>query len=90
MEHSAAKKADQQEIEQSAAKAERGSMQVKEGQQMAAKTYSGKEPENMKKTVGYFLSYLGRHKRMLFLVAVSGERSARCANLAGHVYDPSG
>ena len=37
---------------------------------MAAKTYSGKKPENMKKTVGYFLSYMGRHKRMLFVVAV--------------------
>ena len=37
---------------------------------MAAGTYSGRKPENMKRTVGYFLSYMGRHKRMLFVVAV--------------------
>ena len=49
---------------------------------MAAKTYSGKKPENMKKTVGYFLSYMGRHKRMLFVVAVLVSVSALC-NLLG-------
>ena len=44
---------------------------------MAAKTYSGKKPENMKKTVGYFLSYMGRHKRMLVVVAVLVSVSAQ-------------
>ena len=34
---------------------------------MASRTYRGKKPENMKKTVGFFLSYMGKHKRMLFV-----------------------
>lgn len=56
---------------------------------MAAKTYSGKKPENMKKTVGYFLSYMGRHKRMLFVVAVHVSVSS-IVQSAWYLYDPSG
>ena len=55
---------------------------------MAAKTYSGKKPENMKKTVGYFLSYMGRHKRMLFVVAVLVSVSALCNLLGTYMIRP--
>ena len=55
---------------------------------MAAKTYSGKKPENMKKTVGYFLSYVGRHKRMLFVVAVLVSVSALCNLLGTYMIRP--
>lgn len=55
---------------------------------MAAKTYSGKKTENMKKTVGYFLSYMGRHKRMLFVVAVLVSVSALCNLLGTYMIRP--
>ena len=55
---------------------------------MAAGTYSGKKPENMKKTVGYFLSYMGRHKRMLFVVAVLVSVSALCNLLGTYMIRP--
>lgn len=55
---------------------------------MAARTYSGKKPENMKKTVGYFLSYMGRHKRMLFVVAVLVSASALCNLLGTYMIRP--
>ena len=55
---------------------------------MAARTYSGKKPENMKKTVGYFLSYMGRHKRMLFVVAVLVAVSAMCNLLGTYMIRP--
>ena len=55
---------------------------------MAAKPYSGKKPENMKKTVGYFLSYMGRHKRMLFVVAVLVSVSALCNLLGTYMIRP--
>ena len=55
---------------------------------MAAKTYSGKKPENMKKTVDYFLSYMGRHKRMLFVVAVLVSVSALCNLLGTYMIRP--
>lgn len=55
---------------------------------MAARTYSGKKPENMKKTVGYFLSYMGRHKRMLFVVAVLVSVSALCNLLGTYMIRP--
>ena len=55
---------------------------------MAARTYSGKKPENMKKTVGYFLSYMGRHKRMLFVVAVLVSVSAICNLLGTYMIRP--
>ena len=37
---------------------------------MAARAYSGKKPKNLKHTLRVFLSYLGRHKKMLAVVAV--------------------
>ena len=49
---------------------------------MASRQYSGKKPENMQGTVKVFLSYLGRHKWMLFLVSVLVSISA-LANLLG-------
>ena len=55
---------------------------------MAAGTYSGKKPENMKRTVGYFLSYMGRHKRMLFVVAVLVSVSALCNLLGTYMIRP--
>ena len=55
---------------------------------MAAGTYSGKKPENMKRTVGYFLSYMGRHKRMLFVVAVLVSVSAVCNLLGTYMIRP--
>ncbi len=55
---------------------------------MAAGTYSGKKPENMKKTVGYFLSYMGRHKRMLFVVAILVSVSALCNLLGTYMIRP--
>lgn len=55
---------------------------------MAAGTYSGRKPENMKRTVGYFLSYMGRHKRMLFVVAVLVSVSALCNLLGTYMIRP--
>ena len=49
---------------------------------MAARTYSGKKPKNLKHTLRVFLSYLGRHKKMLAVVAVLVTISAG-ANLLG-------
>ena len=49
---------------------------------MAARTYSGKKPKNIKHTLRVFLSYLGRHKKMLAVVAVLVTISAG-ANLLG-------
>ena len=42
----------------------------------------------MKKTVGYFLSYMGRHKRMLFVVAVLVSVSALCNLLGTYMIRP--
>ena len=49
---------------------------------MAARAYSGKKPKNLKHTLRVFLSYLGRHKKMLVVVAVLVTISAG-ANLLG-------
>ena len=49
---------------------------------MAARAYSGKKPKNLKHTQRVFLSYLGRHKKMLAVVAVLVTISAG-ANLLG-------
>lgn len=49
---------------------------------MAARAYSGKKPKNLKHTLRVFLSYLGRHKKMLVVVAVLVTISAG-ANLFG-------
>lgn len=49
---------------------------------MAARAYSGKKPKNLKHTLRVFLSYLGRHKKMLAVVAVLVTTSAG-ANLLG-------
>ena len=49
---------------------------------MAARAYSGKKPQNLKHTLRVFLSYLGRHKKMLLLVALLVTVSAG-ANLLG-------
>ncbi len=49
---------------------------------VAARQFSGKKPKDMKHTVRVFLSYLGRHKRMLAVVAVLVSISA-IANLLG-------
>ena len=49
---------------------------------MAARAYSGKKPNNLKHTLRVFLSYLGRHKKMLAVVAVLVTISAG-ANLFG-------
>ena len=49
---------------------------------MASRTYSGKKPENMKKTVRFFLSYMGKHRKLLLIVAVLVSVSA-LANLLG-------
>lgn len=49
---------------------------------MAARAYSGKKPKNLKHTLRVFLSYLGRHKKMLAVVAVLVTISAG-ANLFG-------
>ena len=49
---------------------------------MAARAYSGKKPKNLKHTLRVFLSYLGRHKKMLAVVAVLVTVSAG-ANLLG-------
>ena len=49
---------------------------------MAARAYSGKKPKNLKHTLRVFLSYLGRHKKMLAVVAVRVTISAG-ANLFG-------
>ena len=49
---------------------------------MASRNYSGKKPENMKKTVGFFLSYMGKHRMLLLIVAVLVSVSA-LANLLG-------
>lgn len=43
---------------------------------------NNKRPENLRQTFRVFLSYLGRHKRMLFFVAVLVSVSAT-ANLLG-------
>ena len=43
---------------------------------------NNKRPENLRQTLRVFLSYLGRHKRMLFVVAVLVSVSAT-ANLLG-------
>lgn len=37
--------------------------QMKGGDEMAARAYSGKKPKNLKHTLRVFLSYLGRHKK---------------------------
>ena len=42
----------------------------------------------MKKTVGYFLSYMGRHKRMLFVVAILVSVSALCNLLGTYMIRP--
>ena len=47
-----------------------------------AKSFSGKRPQNLKKTVGALLSYMGRHKFLLLIVAVLVTVSA-LANLLG-------
>ena len=49
---------------------------------MEARAYSGKKPKNLKHTLRVFLSYLGRHKKMLAVVAVLVTISAG-ANLLG-------
>ena len=49
---------------------------------MAARAYSGKKPKNLTHTLRVFLSYLGRHKKMLAVVAVLVTISAG-ANLFG-------
>lgn len=49
---------------------------------MAARAYSGKKPKNLKHTLRVFLPYLGRHKKMLAVVAVLVTISAG-ANLLG-------
>lgn len=49
---------------------------------MATRAYSGKKPKNLKHTLRVFLSYLGRHKKMLAVVAVLVTISAG-ANLFG-------
>lgn len=49
---------------------------------MAARAYSGKKPKNLKHTLRVFMSYLGRHKKMLAVVAVLVTISAG-ANLLG-------
>lgn len=49
---------------------------------MAVRAYSGKKPKNLKHTLRVFLSYLGRHKKMLAVVAVLVTISAE-ANLLG-------
>ena len=49
---------------------------------MAARAYSGKKPKNLKHTLRVFLSYLGRHKKLLAVVAVLVTISAG-ANLFG-------
>ena len=49
---------------------------------MAARAYSGKKAKNLKHTLRVFLSYLGRHKKMLAVVAVLVTISAG-ANLLG-------
>ena len=49
---------------------------------MASRTYSGKKPENMKKTIRFFLSYMGKHRKLLLIVAVLVSVSA-LANLLG-------
>lgn len=49
---------------------------------MAVRAYSGKKPKNLKHTLRVFLSYLGRHKKMLAVVAVLVTISAG-ANLLG-------
>lgn len=49
---------------------------------MAERAYSGKKPKNLKHTLRVFLSYLGRHKKMLAVVAVLVTISAG-ANLFG-------
>lgn len=49
---------------------------------MAARAYSGKKPKNLKHTLRVFLSYLGRHKKMLAVVAILVTISAG-ANLLG-------
>ena len=49
---------------------------------MAVRAYSGKKPKNLKHTLRVFLSYLGRHKKMLAVVAVLVTISAG-ANLFG-------
>ena len=49
---------------------------------MRMKNAEGKRPENLRKTLGTFLSYLGRHKVLLMLVGVLAAVSAS-ANLLG-------
>lgn len=55
---------------------------------MAARTFSGKKPKDMKKTVHFFLSYMGQHKRMLFVVAVLVSLSALCNLLGTYMIRP--
>ncbi len=47
-----------------------------------AKTFSGKRPQNLKKTISSLLSYMGRHQFLLLVVAVLVTISA-LANLLG-------
>ena len=49
---------------------------------MASRQYSGKKPQNLKKTLDFFLSYIGRHRLIFLAVAVMVAVSA-IANLAG-------
>lgn len=55
---------------------------------MAARTFSGKKPKDMKKTVHFFLSYMGQHKRMLLVVAVLVSLSALCNLLGTYMIRP--
>ena len=56
--------------------------QMKGGDENGSESYSGKKPKNLKHTLRVFLSYLGRHKKMLAVVAVLVTISAG-ANLFG-------
>ena len=55
---------------------------------MAARAYSGKKPKNLKHTLRVFLSYLGRHKKMLAVVAVLVTISAEAKLLGTYMIRP--
>ena len=55
---------------------------------MASRQYSGKKPQNLKKTLAFFLSYIGRHRLIFLAVAVMVAISA-IANLARYLHDPA-
>ena len=46
------------------------------------RTFNGKRPKDLKRTLGTFVRYLGRHRVLIVLVAVLAAVSA-CANLLG-------